>query len=68
MFRVELGKIMTNVAFYLCIASVVALLLAGELFVDATTGEEFNIVNLLMSDNASELMEQLKNYSSDVLF
>ncbi len=67
MFRVELGKIMTNVAFYLCIASVVALLLAGELFVDATTGEEFNIVNLLMSDNASELMEQHELHATDVI-
>lgn len=66
MFRIELGKIISNLVFYLCILATVVLLLSGTIYTDCNTGEEYNLVNLIMNKNI-ELINQADLHATDVI-
>lgn len=67
MFKVELQKILTNIAFYLAIASAVMLLLLGNIYVSSMTGEEYTVIDLIIDDNRSEIIKEADLYTSDVI-
>lgn len=66
MLRVELGKIMSNVVFYLCILATMILLLAGTVYVDLLTGEEYNMIQFIVNDNA-QVIKDADLHATDIV-
>lgn len=66
MFRIELGKIVSNIVFYLCILATVVLLLSGTIYTDCNTGEEYSLVNIIINKN-TELLNKADLHATDVI-
>lgn len=67
MFRVELEKILTNIAFYLSIVAVIVLLLATSIYKDTITGEEYSLIQIVLNDNKEEIINQGDLHRLDVI-
>ena len=58
MFREELGKMMSNVAFFAAIAAVVLLMMTSNVFKSFNTGREYNLFDIIFSEERKGLVEE----------
>lgn len=58
MFREELGKMMSNAAFFAAIAAVVLLMMTSPIFKTYSTGHEYNLFDIIFSEERKELVEE----------
>lgn len=58
MFREELGKMMSNAAFFAAIAAVVLLMMTSNIFKSFNTGREYNLFDIVFSEEREELIKE----------
>ena len=67
MLKQEFIKMVTNTAFYAAIFSIVIILLLGVAYTSPLTGEEFTVLDFIISDNQNELLEASDLRESDLI-
>jgi hypothetical protein len=67
MLKEELGKMISNATFYVGIIAVVILLLLGIVYTSPFTGEEFNVLDFMISDNRNELLKESDLREGDII-
>ena len=67
MFKEELGKIMSNIVFFLAILGVVVLLMLSNVYTSPETGEEYSVIGLATDKDKDALIKNGDLHAPDII-
>lgn len=67
MYKEELGKFISGKVFYAAILAVLVLLMAGTVYVDSLTGQEYSLAEVLFSSQSSRMIKEFALTGGEII-
>ena len=67
MLRTELGKILKNPVFYICILAVVVLLMSGNVYRSPDTGKTYTVFDFIFAHDRQDMLKNSGLVAADIL-
>ncbi|MGN9019200.1 hypothetical protein ACTNBM_09855 [Lachnospiraceae bacterium HCP1S3_C3] len=67
MLRTELGKILKNPVFYICILAVVVLLMSGNVYRSPDTGKTYTVFDFIFAHDRQDMLKNSGMVAADIL-